>query len=252
MNRLLRLPYKMKTYRAILIDWDDTLGDWTNAAYMSQQELYEEHHLDEWFPSFEAWFAPYHAHNNELWERYGRGEITKAFLKRDRFLYPMLHQLGLSVAPEPLCRLADTMTEEFLTKTNSHFRLLPDAAEVVKTLAQHYPLTIVSNGFHEVQYYKLEHSGLQSCFQHVLISDEVGINKPQAGIFLEALKRNGVNADEAVMIGDSYNSDIQGARAVGIDQIWVRAKGIESDADERATYEVEHLRDVLKLLVDPT
>jgi len=235
----------MKQYKAILIDWDDTLGDWSNAAYLSQQELYEEHHLGEWFASFEDWFIPYEAHNNLLWEQYGRGEITKAFLKRDRFLYPMMQQLGMATAPQALIKLADTMTEEFLTKTNSHFRLLPDAKEVVQALADKYPLTVVSNGFKEVQYYKLEHSGLISYFRHILVSDEVGINKPQPGIFLRALELNGVSTGEAVMIGDSYSSDIAGAKAAGIDQIYICGH----PEDERdATYKVTKLQDVLDLL----
>ena len=93
---------------------------------------------------------------------------------------------------------------EFLRLTNKYFALLPDADRVVRALAQKYPLTIVSNGFREVQYYKFAHSGLQSCFTHLIVSDEIGINKPQPGIFQIALEKNGVTADEAIMIGDSY------------------------------------------------
>ena len=76
-----------------------------------------------------------------------------------------------------------------------------------------------------MQYYKLAHSGLADCFAHTLISDEIGINKPQPEIFRIALERNGLQADEVVMIGDSYSSDIAGAKAAGIDQIWVRSEG---------------------------
>jgi putative hydrolase of the HAD superfamily len=65
--------------------------------------------------------------------------------------------------------------------------LLPDADVVVRQLAAKYPLTIISNGFGEVQYYKFAHSGLQNLFTHLLISEEVGINKPQPEIFRIAL-----------------------------------------------------------------
>lgn len=78
----------------------------------------------------------------------------------------------------------------------------------------------------------------------MLVSDEVGINKPQPGIFHRALELNGVNADEAVMIGDSYSSDIAGAKGVGIDQIWLH----EGETEETATFKVARLTDVLDIL----
>ena len=122
---------------------------------------------------------------------------------------------------------------------------MPGAEEVVRELAKKYPLTIISNGFKEVQYYKFAHSGLADCFAHTIISEEVGINKPQPEIFRIALERNGVTADQVVMIGDSYSSDIAGAKAAGIDQIWLH----EGDAEEAATFIVPSLPDVVGLLL---
>ena len=140
--------------------------------------------------------------------------------------------------------LAREMGAAFLRLTNHYFCLLPDAASVVKYLAARYPLTIISNGFKEVQYYKFAHSGLAPYFTHTLISEEVGINKPQPGIFEIALERNGITADQAVMIGDSYSSDIAGAKAAGIDQIWLH----KGPTDETATFIVPQLTDVLTIL----
>ena len=114
----------------------------------------------------------------------------------------------------------------------------------MKYLAPKYPLTIISNGFKEVQYYKFEHSGLAPYFTHTLISEEVGINKPQPGIFEIALQRNGIAADEAVMIGDSYSSDIAGAKAACIDQLWIH----EGETDETATFIVPQLAGVMEIL----
>ena len=140
--------------------------------------------------------------------------------------------------------LAHKMGDEFLRLTNKYFSVLPGAAEVVRELAKRYPLTIISNGFKEVQYYKFAHSGLADCFAHTIISEEVGINKPQPGIFQIALEKNGVTADEAVMIGDSYSSDIQGAKNAGIDQIWLH----EGPTDETATFIVPRLNAILDIL----
>ena len=186
----------MKHYKAIFLDWDDTIGDWTNAEHKALRDIYVQYRLDVLYPTFQDYLNAYKPYNLELWGMYG------------------------------------------------HFSVLPGAAEAVRELAKRYPLTIISNGFKEVQYYKFEHSGLEDCLTHTIISEEVGINKPQPEIFRIALELNGVSAEQALMIGDSYSSDIAGAKNAGIDQVWLH----EGDADETATYIVPRLSDVVDIL----
>ena len=231
----------MKAYKAIFLDFDDTIGDWTTAEHKALQELYIHYHLEQLYPAFEDYLNAYKPYNLELWGMYGRGEVTKEWLHLQRFLRP-IEKLPLS--EDALRELAHEMGAAFLRLTNKHFCLLPDADKTVKYLASKYPLTIISNGFKEVQYYKFEHSGLAPYFTHTLISEEVGINKPQPGIFEIALARNGIHADEAIMIGDSYSSDIAGAKAAGIDQIWIH----DGETDETATYIVPKVTDIMHIL----
>lgn len=237
----------MKQYKAIFLDWDDTIGDWTTAEHKALQDIYVSYHLDRLYPTFEDYLNAYKPYNLELWGMYGRGEVTKEKLHFERFYRPLV----TANSQQPIVNvehLAHEIGAEFLSLTNKHFCLLPDAAEVVRYLAAKYPLTIISNGFKEVQYYKFEHSGLAPYFTHTLISEEVGINKPQPEIFRIALQRNGISADEAIMIGDSYTSDIAGAKAAGIDQIWIRDERLEIREDETATYIVPKITDIMNLL----
>lgn len=234
----------MKPYKAIFLDWDDTIGDWTTAEHKALEDIYVTYRLDRLYPTFEDYLSAYKPYNLELWGMYGRGEVTKEWLHLQRFLRPIE---GLPVTGDGLQELAQEMGAEFLRLTNKHFCLMPDAEKVVRYLAGKYPLTIISNGFKEVQYYKFEHSGLAPYFTHTLISEEVGINKPQPGIFEIALERNGITADQAVMIGDSYSSDIVGAKAAGIDQIWVKGDGLPVTG-ETATYTVPKLTDVMEIV----
>ena len=234
----------MRPYKAIFLDWDDTIGDWTTAEHKALQDIYVHYQLNRLYPTFEHYLNAYKPYNLELWAQYGRGEVTKEWLHLQRFLRPIE---GLSVTGDGLRDLAHEIGAEFLRLTNKYFCLMPDAEKVVKYLAGRYPLTIISNGFKEVQYYKFEHSGLAPYFTHTLISEEVGINKPQPGIFEIALQGNGIAADEALMIGDSYSSDIAGAKAAGIDQIWVKGDGLPVTG-ETATYIVPKLIDVMEIL----
>ena len=209
---------------------------------MALRDIYAHYHLDVLYPTFEDYLNAYKPYNLELWTRYGQSQITKEKLHFERFYRP-IENLRLE-SQESIVRMAHEMGAEFLNLTNNYFSVIPGADEVVRTLAKRYPLTIISNGFKEVQYYKFAHSGLADCFAHTLISEEVGINKPQPQIFRMALELNDVTADEAIMIGDSYSSDIQGAKNAGIDQIWLH----EGETEETATYIIPRLKDALLLL----
>jgi HAD superfamily hydrolase (TIGR01509 family) len=133
---------------------------------------------------------------------------------------------------------------------------LEGAEELVRYLAKKYPLTVVTNGFVEVQYEKFDKSGLRDCFAHIVLSEEVGCQKPNPRIFEEALRMNGLQAEEVVMIGDSWNSDIQGAINAGIDQIWVNGRvksGNEkvvgpNGEEQTATYVVQSLSEIMTIL----
>lgn len=237
---------EMKAYKAIFLDWDDTIGDWTHAEHLALQDIYQTYHIDELYDTINEFFATYKPYNLELWSQYGQGTVTKEKLHFERFYYPLMVNQYSEFRGRKKEDLAREMGDEFLRLTNKYFSLLPDAKRVVQALAAKYPLTIISNGFKEVQYYKFEHSGLRDCFAHTIISEEVGINKPQPQIFQIALELNGISADEAVMVGDSYTSDIAGAKAAGIDQIWLH----KSDyiTTEIATYIIPALADLLTIL----
>lgn len=244
----------MKQYKAVLIDWDDTIGDFIGAAKLALQEMYDKYHLSDYFASHEEFVSLYKPHNIELWDKYGKDLVTKAFLRVDRFLWPLLHGSKVGEKQEAkgerqeFVALAEQMSEDFLHLTTAHFSLLEGAEALVRYLAEKYPLTVVTNGFVEVQYEKFEKSGLRDCFAHIVLSEEVGCQKPNPRIYEEALRMNGVSAEEAVMIGDSWNSDIQGAINAGIDQIWIRKSQDPLPNGQSATYIVKSLAEVMEIL----
>lgn len=212
----------MKSYKAVFLDWDDTIGDFKNAAYHAILEIYAKYGISRLYDDANAYFAVYNAHNLELWHEYGDDKVTKEFLAHDRFYWPMKQSpKSCGFADEDLHKMADVISEDFLVLTTKYFRLLPDAEETIKYLAAKYPLTIVSNGFIEVQYEKIRRSGLGQYFTHVVLSEEIGCQKPNPLFFQKALEVNHISAEDAIVVGDSYYSDIQGAINAGIDYIWL-------------------------------
>ena len=249
----------MKKYKAIFIDWDDTIGDFHGAADLALQEMYQKYQLERYFASPEEFVSIYKPHNLELWALYGEDKVTKEYLSFDRFFYPLMHgsKVGerLKVKGERLevMALAEQLSDDFLSLTTAHFSLLPGAEELVRYLATKYPLTVVTNGFIEVQYEKFDKSGLRDCFSHIVLSEEVGCQKPNPRIFEEALRMNGLPAEDVLMVGDSWYSDIQGAINAGIDQMWVKwnkEAGVKSQdgMEQTATYIVGSLEEVMEML----
>ena len=239
----------MKKYKAVFIDWDDTIGDFHGAADLALAQMYEKYQLDRYFASLDEFVGLYKPHNLELWAKYGEDKVTKEYLSLDRFLFPLMHgSLYPNGETAQVVRLAMTMSDDFLALTTAHFSLLPGAEEIVRYLAEKYPLTIVTNGFIEVQYEKFDKSGLRDCFAHIVLSEEVGCQKPNPRIFEEALRMNGLQAEDVVMLGDSWNSDIQGAINAGIDQIWIRKSNDPLPEGQSATYLVQSLSEVMEIL----
>jgi putative hydrolase of the HAD superfamily len=121
-------------------------------------------------------------------------------------------------------QLAGMLAERFLEERRSRHILLPYAREALSALEERYRLVLVTNGASCLQREKLAASGLRDHFEHVVVSGDLGIGKPEARIFLSALSAAGVRPEEAVMVGDSLERDIRGARRAGIAAIWLRGE----------------------------
>ena len=119
--------------------------------------------------------------------------------------------------------LAAGLGERFMTERRARFEVFPDAAPVLHSLADRFVLGLVTNGASCLQREKLRASGLADMFDAVVVSGDVGEAKPSALPFQRALTM--LDASHAVMIGDSFEKDIRGARAAGLDAVWVNRNG---------------------------
>src|SRR5437868_866210 len=106
-------------------------------------------------------------------------------------------------------------------------RILADQVEVVFLDA------VV--GFHYLVWVSvspvLARTGLDTYFESLVLSSEVGSEKPDPAIFREALRQMPVSPERAIFVGDFYSIDVVGARGVAITPILLDAKGLSSDRD---------------------
>lgn len=228
-------------YRNLFIDLDDTLWDIHRNGKECLEEIYHDYEYFNFYPDFEDYYAVYMPSNHHLWDLYRKGVIQKEELIVERFLVPV-REFGID---DPA--YAKAVSDDFLDRTTRKTRLMEGTFELLDYLRPHYRMHILSNGFREVQYKKIENSGLMPYFDKIILSEDAGINKPHPGIFTYALVNTNSRRSETLMIGDSLDADIVGAHNSRIDQIWFNPADVPPDGFE-PTHTVKHLLEIKEIL----
>ena len=193
----------------LLFDLDNTLLDFDSGAKYALTSTLEEHN----FTEIEQLIASYHTINHRCWHRYEVGEIDIPTLKRLRFEI-FVEENQLLVDPAVLNR-------NYLDQLSEQVREIQGARQVLEWSGQHFKLALVTNGFAEVQHPRIEKSDLKRYFEHIVISEEIGSNKPATAFFDHTFDLIDKPAREEVMIiGDSLSSDIKGGSDYGIKTCW--------------------------------
>ena len=231
----------MAKYRNLFIDLDDTVYDFSAASRESFLETYELLHYERYFDSFEHYLSIYEPHNLELWRIYGEGKITKEELNRRRYSHP-LEVVGVHDQA-----LADTFCREALGRIPTKGHLVPGAIELLEYLRPKYNLYILSNGFKELQSRKMKTAGIDKYFDALILSEEIGVNKPDSRLYEHAMRKTSSNPQESLMIGDMFDTDIVGAANFGMDSIYYNPKG-KTGHPYAPTYEVRHLLEIKEIL----
>jgi putative hydrolase of the HAD superfamily len=106
------------------------------------------------------------------------------------------------------------------------------AIPVVRKLSRKFKIGVVSNGFTDVQYIKLETMGLRDLFACIVLSEEFGIRKPDSRIFHYAASLLQVLPSECLYVGDSYIHDVIGAKAAGMQTCWLNPESLQPPNDK--------------------
>ncbi len=232
-------------YTDIFIDFDDTLYDTYGNACLSLAELFDHFHLSNHFDTLEDFTTPYWSTNIDLWTRYSRGEITRDYLILERFRRPLSLGRNLNPTPEYCLQVSDV----FLSLCSEKPGTVSGAHKLMQYLkSKGYRLHMASNGFHEVQFKKLRASNMYDYFDTIILSDEAGATKPSPQFFRFAMERATTTPDRSIMIGDNVNTDIAGAHAFAIDQIWFNPYRQEQPAAFTPTHTVATLQDIMNIL----
>lgn len=229
-------------YNYIFLDLDDTIWDFHANSKEAIHDVFYAEKLDDYFADFEGFYSKYSERNLELWSQYGHGLISKDFLIVERFLH-LLKEAGINDET-----LALKMNSDYLDFLATKTILKSHALELLDfCVSQKLPMTIISNGFTEVQFRKLRSSNIEHYFSHVVLSEAAGSLKPDSAIFNHALRLNNAKAEEALMIGDSFDADIVGAVNAGIDALFLNNTGKKFEIPEKVI-EIKSLEEAIEHL----
>jgi 2-haloalkanoic acid dehalogenase type II len=220
----------MHPYQVLFFDLDHTLVDTRRQYLLGLAKAIEELYQGK-VPK--AFIDRFFHHHEQLWELYDRREITMLQLRRERFLRAW-KDFGITKSEAE----ADLFQETYNRTFEHTLFAYPGTVEMLETLAKRYRMGIVTNGSPDLQWRKLEITGLARFFPEsaVIISERVGLAKPHPSVYQAACDALEVRPEDALMIGDNYRADVLGAKEFGMDAIWyVPDEGMEAVAGaERA------------------
>jgi len=207
-----------KKYTHLFFDLDNTLWDFDTSSRLAMHKTFMHYQLDRQCALFPFFFDTYSRINILLWDEYKKGKLIKKELVRQRFqmTFDEMNITGID---------AVSVNTFYLEEMPHQGRLMPGAEEMLVYLKKRgYTLFIITNGFREVQYKKLEVAGIAKFFEKVFISEEIKATKPSREIFEYAVKSANARKNRCMMIGDDFDADIVGAISFNMDAVYFNPK----------------------------
>lgn len=227
----------MKYYDILFFDMDDTLFDFTKSEQIAFHKVFNKYNLSNGLKLYEK---SYQEISKVLWGDLEKGKIGIVELGSERFRRLFLeHKLEMD---------AVVFNQDYLKILGEQTHLVQGAEIVIRGLSQKR-LAIITNGYTDVQTSRISNSPLKGIFEHIIISESTGYQKPHTGIFDYAFNKLKItNKSNVLMVGDSLTSDIQGGINYGIDTCWFNPKQKENNTSLKPTYEINKLESLLEII----
>jgi putative hydrolase of the HAD superfamily len=232
---------KIAGIKHIFFDLDHTLWDFEKNSESVIESLLVTYDVERQYNiTSEAFIKKYKKINHKLWHLYSRKKITKDELRSTRFTKT------LEILGAKNIELGLLLEKEYIARSPYQTALLEGANEILDYLKPKYELHILTNGFKEVQHIKLHESGIKKHFNNIFISEEMGFQKPDKEIFDAARNIANVNTNECIMIGDSFENDIQGALNAGWKAVYLSSR--KKRLKNQSLHQINNLLELKELL----
>jgi 2-haloacid dehalogenase len=221
------------SYKILLFDLDDTLLDFGANEIDSLNKLFQQHG----YTFSDGVFRVYNSVNRQLWTDYENGKIALNDVINLRFSETML-RLGEVVD-------GIEWENQYRELLGNGCQLIEGALELCQSLSVSHRLFVITNGITQTQMKRLKQSGLYEFFEDIFYSQSIGFQKPSKEFFDYVMAHiKDFNKKEALIIGDSLNTDIKGGLLSGIDTCWVNRKSQKCSPEIQSTYTVTSLAEL--------
>ena len=195
----------------LFFDLDHTLWDFERNSKLTFKKIFSELKIQIPLADFIKNYRPI---NLYMWKKYRENLISQEELR-----YVRLKKTFDSLNKIVETKIINNISELYIKYLSSYPHLFPGTINVLNELSCRYNLHIITNGFKNIQYNKLESSGILNFFKNVFTSEDFGYKKPHPLIFKKALKVADARAGSAIMIGDNLEVDILGSMQQGMQAI---------------------------------
>ncbi len=224
-------------YKWLLFDADGTLFDYNKAEAFALQNTFVQIGR----PFETQYLTEYRGINHQIWLDFEQGKIDQVTLRTRRF-DSLFEAVGFQYDSQDF-------SAKYLVNLGNATHLMEGAAEIARSLSQTCNLAIITNGLADVQKPRFAKSAINQYIKAIIISEEVGVAKPDPAIFNIAFAQMGHPAkDEVLIIGDSLTSDIQGGYNYGIDTCWFNPDGKMNGPGVTSTFEIRKLKELTGIL----
>ena len=162
-----------------------------------------------------------------------------------RYVFAYLVEKGMFITPPPYEDYRSFIFE-FFEKIAVRFDFALPLLEDLKNRG--YKVGLITNGQHALQYKKLELTGMRYVFDEIIVSGDVGVEKPDREIFFIMCEKLGVSPAEMLYVGDNPVNDVDGAAGAGCRTVWVRSTRVSCCGKyqpDEVVNDVSELPDVL-------
>ncbi|MDD2376220.1 MAG: YjjG family noncanonical pyrimidine nucleotidase [Clostridia bacterium] len=230
----------MENIKVVFFDADNTLIDHKECERQALVYLFNNMEV-EYKEEYQNIFSPL---DRELWDSIAHGTCTVSKEDIPQYRFKKFFEV-LDIKYDNFYE-ANKLFQDGLSNSSA---LLNNAEEIVKYLYDKgYKLYVVTNGLVRLQKPRIMNSRISEFISDILVSEEVGAYKPDPKIFNILLDRIKMNTNNVIMIGDSLEKDIQGAKNANIKSIWYNYKNKKNETSILPDYEISNLLDVKDIL----
>jgi putative hydrolase of the HAD superfamily len=232
----------MTNIQALVFDLDGTLVDQEGAERDALMRLYETEMKLDPKPGFRDFLRVWRTAADDFLQRFLDNKMS--FEEQRTLRFDAIYQAFGQVPP---AGEAQRLHQRYGELYREQWRAFEEAKPALETLKKDFRLAVITNGDGAQQRAKLAATGLTGFFESIVVSGEVQVAKPEAGIFRHSESALDLRPDQLAYVGDRLDADVSGAKNASWTPIWLDRKSMPGFPGEPGVQVIQNLSQLIDL-----